>query len=38
MARNQKLNARELRLVQEIVTRRRQELIDAWNEFFAGSD
>jgi hypothetical protein len=38
MARNNRLTARELRFVQEIVERRRQELIDAWDEFFAGSD
>ena len=38
LARNRGLKAQELRLAQEIVKRRRQELIDAWNTFFAGSD
>ena len=38
LARNRGLKAQELRLAQEIAKRRRQELIDAWNAFFAGSD
>lgn len=38
LARNNGLKAQELRLAREIATRRRQELIDAWNTFFAGSD
>ena len=38
MARNHRLKPRELRIAQEIVTRRREELIDAWTNFFAGSD
>lgn len=38
MAKNCGFDARELRLVLEIVKDRQQELIDAWNTFFAGSD
>ncbi|NNM77151.1 DUF4160 domain-containing protein [Sphingomonas sp. ID1715] len=38
LARNKGLTARELRQAQETVRKRRQELIDAWNAFFAGSD
>lgn len=38
VAYNRRLNSRELRQVQEIVTRRRQEIEDAWNAFFPGSD
>jgi hypothetical protein len=38
LARNDGLKAQELRLAREIATRRRQELIDAWNSFFAESD
>lgn len=38
MAKNRGLDARELRLVLEIVKDRQQELIDAWNTFFTGSD
>lgn len=38
VAYNRRLNPRELREVEEIVTRRRQEIEDAWNAFFSGSD
>ena len=38
LARNHGLGPRELRNAQEIVKRRRQELIDAWHAFFTGSD
>jgi len=38
LARNRGLTARELRLVQEIVKRRREDIVDAWNTFFAGSN
>ena len=38
LARNQGLTARELRLSQKTATSRRQEIVDAWNTFFAGSD
>jgi hypothetical protein len=38
IAYNRRLTPRELREVEEIVTRRRQEIEDAWNTFFSGSD
>jgi hypothetical protein len=38
LAGNHGLTARELRLARETATLCRQELIDAWNAFFAGSD
>jgi hypothetical protein len=38
VATDNRLNARELRIVQEIARRRREEIQDAWNIFFAGSD
>ncbi len=38
IAKYNRLTARELRIVREIASRRREELKDAWNTFFAGSD
>ena len=38
VAYNHRLNARELRVVQEIAIRRRQEIENAWNAHFAGSN
>ena len=38
VAYNRRLSPRELREVEDIVTRRRQEIEDAWNAFFAGSN
>lgn len=38
IAYNRRLSPRELRVVQAIVTRRRQEIKDAWDAFFTGSD
>jgi hypothetical protein len=35
VAYNRRLTSRELRELQEIVTRRRQEIEDAWNAFFS---
>lgn len=35
IAYNRRLSPRELREVEEIVMRRRQEIEDAWNSFFA---
>ena len=37
VAYNRRLTPRELRVVEEIVTRRRQEIEDEWNAFFSGS-
>ncbi|MBY0282653.1 MAG: DUF4160 domain-containing protein [Sphingomonas sp.] len=38
VAYNRRLNPRELREVEQIVTERRQEIEDAWNAFFTGSN
>lgn len=38
IAYNRRLNASELKAVQAIATRRKQEIDDAWNSFFSGSD
>ncbi|OYX51197.1 MAG: hypothetical protein B7Y97_05450 [Sphingomonas sp. 32-66-10] len=35
VAYNRKMNPRELREIEEVVERRRQEIEDAWNAFFA---
>ena len=35
---NRRLTARELRQVQEIAVRRRQEIENVWNAYFAGAD
>lgn len=35
IAYNRRLNPRELREIEDIVLRRRQEIEDAWNSFFA---
>ena len=35
VAYNRGLTAREQRIVQRIATERRQEIVDAWNQFFA---
>ena len=35
---NRRLTPRELRVIQEIAVRRRQEIADAWNAHFAGTD
>lgn len=35
---NRRLTPRELRTVEEIAARRRQEILDGWNAHFAGTD
>jgi hypothetical protein len=38
VAYNRRLTPRELRVVQQIASRRREEIEGEWNAFFAGSD